>query len=684
MARTIVIIQARMSSSRLPGKVLAGIAGKPAIAWTIDRARRAEGIDGVWVACSDVPADDPLAEFVESKDVDVYRGDEEDVLSRFAAIAAESGADRIVRLTGDCPFADPEIIACAIETHRESGADYVSNHLVRSYPDGLDVEVFSRQALDRTHAGATDPFLRQHVTPYIHGRLRDRLPWGDFTTGSFVHPTDFSHLRWTLDEPEDLLLLNRLADRLPEDFHWLEGVAAMTRDPGLLWINRKFKLNEGTARDLDGQRNSPPSFARSDALFSRASETIPLASQTFSKSYQQWVKGAAPLFLTGGKGCRVRDPDGNEYIDYLQGLMANILGYADPDVDEAVRVQLESGVSFSLPTPLETDLAERLVNDIPCADMVRFGKNGSDATSGAIRLARAWTGREKVALCGYHGWHDWYIGTTARDLGVPGPVKHLSSTFGFNDAEALEDLLKFDPDGYAAVILEPDGVAPPAPGFLTRLRELTSRHGVVLVFDEIVTGFRMHPGGAQAYHGVTPDLACFGKAMANGLPISAVVGRREIMQKMEDIFFSGTFGGEALSLAGAIATIDKLKRESAAERLWRRGDALIRESNAAISKHGLDGVLAFGGSGWWPRLTIHEPPVDPIIMTSLLRQEFVGSGLLLASSFNLCLPHDTDAVMNETISRVDDALWRVADHLDAPDPASRLRGDLVRPTFSVR
>ena len=425
-------------------------------------------------------------------------------------------------------------------------------------------------------------------------------------------------------------------------------------------------------------------FDRSDILWQRASEIIPLASQTFSKSHQQWVRGAAPLFLSSGSGCRVTDPDGNVYIDYLQGLMTNILGYADQDVDNAVRRQLERGVSFSLPTSLEADLAERLVEDIPCAEMVRFGKNGSDATTASIRLARAHTGRDRIAACGYHGWHDWYIGTTTRSAGVPEAIRNLSDTFAVGDLEQLADHLTRHSDAYAAVILEPAGTAMPDPTFLPALRALCDREGVLLIFDEIVTGFRMGPGGAQEYYGVTPDLACFGKAMANGLPISAVVGRREIMMGMEEIFFSGTYGGEALSLAAAIATLDKLKAEKVASRLWTLGETLMARSNDVIGAAGLGDFLAFSGDGWWPRLRIEDPPVDQLLLVSLLRQEFIAAGLILASSYNLCLPHEDDKVQDETMECLAAALSEVCRHLESPNPEAALRGARVQPTFSVR
>ena len=436
--------------------------------------------------------------------------------------------------------------------------------------------------------------------------------------------------------------------------------------------------------DETGRGANRRSFDRSDAIFAEVAGRIPLASQTFSKSHQQWPRRAAPLFLTHGKGARVHDVDGNVYIDYLQGLMANILGYCDVDVDAAIRDQIDRGFSFSLPTTLEDDLAERLIRLIPCAEMVRFGKNGSDATTAAIRVARSVTGRDKVAVCGYHGWHDWYIGTTTRDGGVPESVRQLSSAFAINDAEAITDVLTADPNGYAAVILEPGGAVPLKAGFLDTLRELTERFGVLLVFDEIVTGFRVDIGGAQKRHGVTPDLACFGKAMSNGMPISALVGRRDLMMELEDVFFSGTSGGEALSIAAAIATIDKIEKHGVTARLWQLGDDSMQECNAAFRRHGLGGTLSFGGEAWWPRLAMTDLPVHPLLMTSLLRQEFVAEGLLMAAGINLCLPHEDPTVREETRGAFDRAAASVRAHLDASDPRARLRGELVQPTFSVR
>ncbi len=426
-------------------------------------------------------------------------------------------------------------------------------------------------------------------------------------------------------------------------------------------------------------------FLRSNELYERAVKTIPLASQTFSKSAMNFPRGATPLFFEKGQGAYVWDYDGNQYIDYMSALMPIILGYRDSDVDEAIKNQLESGIIFSLPSNLEVKLSEKLIELIPSAEMVRFGKNGSDVTSAAIRLARAYTGRDRVTACGYHGWHDWYIGSTSRNLGVPKVVQDLSSTFIFNDSDSLESLLKSDPNGYAAVILEPAGTYEPEKGFLERVRELCNQYGVILIFDEIVTGFRVDMGGAQRKYGVTPDLATFGKAMANGMPISTIVGKRKIMKLMDDIFFSGTFGGETLSLAAALATITKLEKINAPEIFERTGRTIRDAVQSIITDFELDDILSLAGEDWWPRIVVEAYGKNSQIeMTTLLRQELIEQGIFMGGGFNLSIAHNDENVITETLHGIHQSFEKFSTYLKTDNPVSNLRGELIKPIFQVR
>lgn len=381
-------------------------------------------------------------------------------------------------------------------------------------------------------------------------------------------------------------------------------------------------------------------FDASMQYLARAERVIPLGSQTFSKSRTQYPHGVSPYFISRGEGSRVWDLDGNEYIDFVSSLASITLGYNDPDVTAAVRTQLDSGVIFSLPHPIETEVAELICEMVPCAEMVRFGKNGSDATSGAIRLARAFTGRDRVAVCGYHGWQDWYIGATARHRGVPQATRDLTHTFAYNDLPSLHALLQQHPGEFAAVILEPMNVADPAAGFLAGVKELAHAHGALLVFDETITGFRFANGGAQQLFGVTPDLATFGKGLANGYPVSAVAGRRDVMKLMEEIFFSFTFGGEALSLAAAKATLTKLKTQPVVATLCDRGEAIRSGVQGILNNADLHDLFSITGHPTWTFLNMRDARgATAFDIKTLWMQEMHQRGILSVGTHNVSYAH---------------------------------------------
>lgn len=424
-------------------------------------------------------------------------------------------------------------------------------------------------------------------------------------------------------------------------------------------------------------------YRKSKELLERTKRFIPLGSQTFSKSHIQYPE-MSPHFLVRGKGSHVWDVDGNEYIDFINGLLPVILGYCDPDVDAAVMDQLKRGVSFSLSSPQETELAELLVETIPCAEMVRFGKNGSDATAGAIRVARAFTGRDRVAVCGYHGWQDWYIGSTTRNQGVPECVRQLTHPFKYNDLSSLERLFDEYRAEFAGVIMEPMNLEEPMPGFLQAVKDLAHRNGALFIFDEIITGFRFALGGAQEYFGVIPDLAAIGKSMANGFPISAVVGNRELMREMEDIFFSFTFGGEAVSLAAAIATIKKIREKSVIDHLWKAGAKIIKRVTDLISTHKLSGVFAVKGKPPWSLLQIDDQvQATSWEIKSLFVQEMLSRGILISASHNLSYAH-TDGELEELFSSYDEVFDTIRVSLEHNSVRSTLVGKPIEPLFKIR
>ncbi|MBI3011130.1 MAG: aminotransferase class III-fold pyridoxal phosphate-dependent enzyme [Candidatus Omnitrophica bacterium] len=421
--------------------------------------------------------------------------------------------------------------------------------------------------------------------------------------------------------------------------------------------------------------------SHSQEWLARSRQVIPGCTQTFSKGPTQFVQGASPAFLVRGRGSHVWDVDGQEYLDYSMALGPVILGYRDPVVTKAVKRQLESGTIFSLPHPLEVEVAELLTQVVPCAQMVRFAKNGSDATAGAVRLARAVTGRDLIACCGYHGNQDWYIGTTTRNRGVPESVRRLTIPFVYNDIDSLARIFAEHPHQVAAVIMEPVGLEPPREQFLEQVRDLTHREGAVLIFDEVLTGFRVALGGAQEYFGVTPDLACFGKAMANGYPLSAVVGRREIMEAFEEVFFSFTFGGEALSLAAAKATITTLRSHAIIPQLWEHGRRLQDGFNRLAAQFGLAQRVVCEGLP--PRTMVSFTDgtgAESLPVKSLFQQECLTRGVLFSGSHNLCASHTREDV-EQTLRVYREAMAVVAEAVAAGDVLERLQGTPVQPVF---
>ena len=340
-------------------------------------------------------------------------------------------------------------------------------------------------------------------------------------------------------------------------------------------------------------------YKHSNKMFNQAIDLIPTGSQTFSKSHLQYPKGRSPLFINSGKGALVWDVDNNPYYDLVSALLPVVLGHCDKDVNNAIKKQLDKGILFSLPTELEIKLATKLNQLIPCAEKVRFAKNGSDATAAAVRLSRAFTNRNKVISIGFHGWHDWYVGSTSRNKGVPENIAKLTYRLKFGNIEDVNKFLKAYHSDVAALILEPYPLEDPPPGYLEDLRSLCTKYGIILIFDEVVTGFRLSLGGAQEYYGVVPDLACFGKSMGNGMPISAIVGRSDIMNEMDEVFISGTYGGETLSLAASIATIEKLERINGIDLLWENGKKLFKGIKDLIMKFNLNNIMYIQGCGPW-------------------------------------------------------------------------------------
>jgi glutamate-1-semialdehyde aminotransferase len=421
------------------------------------------------------------------------------------------------------------------------------------------------------------------------------------------------------------------------------------------------------------------SIAESNRLWERARRVIPAGTQTLSKAPDQFVNGVSPKFLARGRGAHVWDVDGNEYIDYPMALGPIILGYDFPAVTQAVIAQVREGTTFTLIHPKEVELAERLVELIPYAERVRFAKNGADATGGAIRAARALTGREHVIATGYHGYHDWYIASTERSAGIPLANRELIHTVPFNDLGALEDALSAH--STAAVIMEIP-VTEPDPDYLPRAIELVHRHGALYILDEIVTGFRYALGGAAERYGIAPDLACFGKGMANGYPLSAIVGTAAAMSAFEEIFFSMTYSGETVSLAAALATLQVMRTEPVLAHIHELGDRL-RSGILALADE-VSFEVALAGNAPRSSLTFaSRDGVPPNLLRGLFLQECHKRGVLFGGPIFISYSHTEDDVAR-TLAVVSDAFEVMDAAHRHRDVTGALEGDPPSEVFRSR
>lgn len=423
-------------------------------------------------------------------------------------------------------------------------------------------------------------------------------------------------------------------------------------------------------------------LTKSQELLERELKVSPLAAQTFSKSFRYYCNGIAPSYMDHGEGCYIYDVDGNKFIDYVCALGPITVGYNNLKVNEAVINQVQKFSSGSLQSELEVELAEKICSIIPCAEMVRFVKNGGDATTAAIRLARAYTGRDIVLMCGYHGMHDWSIGASENNKGIPKSVCELTKTFKYNDLEDLKAKLDENTGKVAAVILEPIQSNGPEDGYLQAVKKIAHEHGAVLVFDEVVSGFRYALGGASELFAVTPDLASIGKGMANGYAISAVVGKKEILQQIEEgVFVSTTFGGDSVPMAAALATISILEQPGFYDHINKIGTIQRDGIAKLIEKYALQDVLSVSGMPAHAGVAFEgHGKLSYLDVQSIYSQIMIDNGILVLAIYNINGSH-TEKEAEQYLAATDKAFALIRKAIDADSVEGILRGGKVDPVF---
>lgn len=671
-AKVVAVVQARMGSTRLPGKVMKPLAGKTLIELLVSRLRKAKALDEVLVATTTEEADDILAAHCKAKKIPVFRGESQDVLKRYVDACREYCASVVVRITGDCPLVDPQLVDSMVAAFASQKVDYLTNTNPPSYPDGLDIAVFKFAALEIAAQKAKTPYEREHVTPYIYES-------GHFKTANFANQDDLSRERWTVDEPADLKVVEAIFNHFypRTNFGWKEVMQLKKKNPKPFSANQHLVRNEG-AKLGTGQK-----------LWKRAKQVIPGGNMLLSKRPEMFLPDQWPSYFSKAKGCKVWDLDGKEYIDMsIMGIGTNTLGYGHPEVDEAVRQVIKKGNMSTLNCPEEVYLAEKLIELHPWAEMVRLARSGGEANAIAIRIARAATGKDKVAICGYHGWHDWYLSANLGDdksldghllpglepQGVPYNLRGTVYPFTYNDFPQLEALVKAHDIGI--IKMEVMRNHEPKDNFLQKVRKLATDRGIVLIFDECTSGFRETYGGLHLKYGVNPDMAMFGKALGNGYAITAVIGRREVMETAQKTFISSTFWTERIGPTAALKTLEVMERGKSWEVITAIGIEIGEFWKRLAERHGLS-VEVFGLPSM---IKMRFNSERNLAYKTLITQEMLKRGYLAGNSVYVCTEH-TPQILADYREALDAVFAMIRDCEQGRDISTLLQGPLCHTEF---
>ena len=670
--KVVAIVQARMGSTRLPNKVMKSIGGVPMIELLLNRLARSKEVNQIVVATSIDGRNLPLVAHVRQLGYSCEQGSENDVLDRYVRAAKKHLADVVVRITGDCPLVDPDLVDEFIRRFKVENLDYLSNTNPPTYPDGLDVEICTYKALERANRETSDPFDREHVTPYLRKR-------GQFKIGSVQHSKDLSACRWTVDEPADFTVIEKVFKYFHPrtNFTWTELLSLQSEQPILFGANQHLLRNEGATMDT-GQK-----------LWRRAKQIIPGGNMLLSKRSEMFLPDRWPAYFSKAKGCKVWDLDSNEYIDMsIMGIGTNILGYGHPEVDAAVQKTVSAGNMSTFNCPEEVYLAEKLVELHPWADMVRLARSGGEANAIAIRIARAASGREKVAVCGYHGWHDWYLSANLGDKasldghllpglqpnGVPRNLKGTVFPFSYNNFSELEFLVNSQEIG--VIKMEVSRNMGPENNFLHKVRRLATERNIVLIFDECTSGFRETFGGLHKKYGVDPDMAMFGKALGNGYAITAIIGKRAVMEAAQTTFISSTFWTERIGPTAALATLKTMEREKAWDAITQTGLRIRKGWQLLADKYGLE--IEHWGLAALPGFTFQSP--NALAYKTLITQEMLAKGYLAGNSVYVCINH-TDEVVTAFFDALDPIFALVRECEEGRDVTSLLEGSICHGGF---
>ena len=597
MEKITVIVQARCGSTRFPGKILKKINNTSLIEIIFKRLKKSKKINDFILATTTQKIDDSIEKIFFKTSIKVFRGSKNNVLSRYYEAAKKNKSEIIIRITGDCPLADPNIIDKMISILQKKKLDYISNTITYSYPDGLDVEVFTFKALEKCWKNSKTAYEKEHVTPYLKN---EKL----FKVFNLQYKEDLSKVRLSVDEPEDLVVINKIFKNFEKNIYFSskQVINFINKNKSIMKINKKFKNNEGSALSIGTK------------MWRRANRVIPGGNMLLSKRPELFLPNYWPTYYVKSKDCFIWDLENKRYIDFsFMGVGTNILGYNNIQVNKAVTDAIKKGNLTTLNNPDEIKLAEKLISMHPWSEMVKFARTGAEANSIAIRLARAKTQKEIVLVCGYHGWHDWYLANNIdsksldkhllsglKTEGVSKSLRRTTVSFAYNDLESFKKIIKKNNNKIACVIMEVSRNHKPQNNFIQQIRKLTRKNNIILIFDECTSGFRGTFGGLHKIYKVYPDMATFGKALGNGYAITALLGKRSIMKEAKNTFISSTFWTEKIGVSAALKTLEIMEKKKSwvkieiiGKKIKKKWIEISKKYDVKINVNGLDAMPSF-------------------------------------------------------------------------------------------
>lgn len=666
------IIQARCESIRFPNKILSEVNGVTLIEILLKRVLKSKLIDTVIVATSSHISNKNLIEILKKNKINYFIGDQNNVLDRYYKISKKYKLKTIVRLTGDNPLIDPKIIDKYIKKFEKLNLDYLSDSLVPTFPDGMDVEVFNFKSLNKIYHLRTNKYHKEHVTSLIRN---DK----NLKKGFLKYKNDFSFLRLTLDEKNDLKCIKKIFNFFhPNIYFKLEDIIGLyKKKPKLFDINRDIARNEGS-KISSGQK-----------LWRRAQKSIPDGNMFYSKNPDLILPNYWPTYFNKAKGCHIWDLDNIKLTDFsMMGVGTNLLGYSRKEIDDAVKKNISKSNMSTLNCPEEVYLAEKLIGIHPWADKAKFARTGAEANAMAIRIARSYSKKQNIAVCGYHGWHDWYLAANLNNkenlnkhllpgLGSNGVLKKLKDTvftFNFNDFKKLEELIKKKDIG--VIIMEVSRNYLPQNNFLKKVRDIANKNKIVLIFDECSSGFRETYGGIHLKYKVSPDICMFGKAIGNGYAITSIIGKGEIMMKSSESFISSTFWSERIGYTAGCATLDLMKKVKSWKYVTKLGKKIKNEWIKLADKYEIP--ISVNGIDALPNFYIKSP--KNLEYKTYISQEMLKKKFLSSNSVYVSTAHD-EKILRKYINILDKIFNTIKECEDGKDISKILDGLVCKSSF---